>query len=164
MLVFQAQTFLEGLYERGDGGLLRFNLRGKTKIAKGLGGDGADGGSEDFGWEGEVGGFQQGEEVLGCGGAGEGDGVGVVFGVAKEGSDLVDGGFRDDGAVGRGDGDVGSGGAESFGEVVAGLLGADEEETGGCGLSRKCGGLEGVGEQGCCEGFGYGLWGVSGGG
>jgi len=128
-----------------------------AEVAEGLGGDGSDGGSEDFGWEGEVGGFQQSEEVFGCGGAGEGDGVGVIFGVGEEGSDLVDGGWRDDGAVGGGDGDVGTGGAEGFGEVVAGLLGADEEEAGGCAV-----GLEGVGEQGCCEGFGYGLWGDEG--
>jgi len=84
--------------------------------------------------------------------------VNVVFGGREKGADGVDGAFRDDGAVGRGDGDFGASGAESFGEVVAGLLGADEEEAGGCSLSRNCGGLEGVGEQRCCEGFGYGLW------
>jgi len=104
---------------------------------EGLGGDGADGGSEDLRREGEAGGFQQGEEVLGCGGAGEGDGVGVVFGVGEEGSDLVDGIWRDGGAVGGGDGDVGSGGAEGFGEVVAGLLGTDEEKAGGGAVGLK---------------------------
>ena len=110
-------------------------------------------------WEGEVCRFQQGEEVLGCGRAGECDGVRVVFGGREKGADGVDGAFRDDRTVGRGDGDFGARSAEGFGEVVAGLLGADEEEASGCGLSRNCGGLERVGEQGCCEGFGYGLWG-----
>jgi len=119
-----------------------------------LGGDWADGGSEDLRREGEVGGFQQGEEVLGCGRASEGDGVGVILGVGEEGSDLVDGGCRDDGAVGGGDGDVGTGGAESLGEMVAGLLGADEEEAGGGAV-----GLERIRKERGCEGFGYGLCG-----
>jgi len=133
-------------------------LGGIAQILKGLRGDAADGRSQNVPWKDEVCRFQQGEEILGCGRAGECDGVRVVFGGREKGADGVDGAFRDDGAVGRGDGDFGASGAESFGEVVAGLLGADEEEAGGCSLSRNCGGLEGVGEQRCCEGFGYGLW------
>jgi len=63
--------------------------------------------------------------------------VKVIFGVGEEGSDLVDGIWRDGGAVGGGDGDVGSGGAEGFGEVVAGLLGTDEEKAGGGAVGLK---------------------------
>ena len=51
-----------------------------AEVAEGFAGDGADGGERDAGWEGEVGGFEEGEEVAGGGGAGEGDGVGIVGG------------------------------------------------------------------------------------
>jgi len=66
-----------GLDERGDGGFGSFDGGGMAKVAEGSAGDGADGGQEYVGGEGEVGGFEESEEVGGSGGAGEGDGVGV---------------------------------------------------------------------------------------
>ena len=74
---------------------------------------------------------------------------------SRDGEELADGGDGvggDDVAVDGGDGDVGSGGAEGVGEVLAGGFGAEEEEAGGGSV-----GLEGVGEEGFGEGFGYGL-------
>ena len=108
-------------------------------------------------WEGEVCRFQQGEEVLGCGRAGECDGIRVVFGGREKGADGVDGAFRDDRTVGRGDGDFGARSAEGFGEVVAGGFGTDEKETGWGAV-----GLVGVDNQGRGKGFGYSFLGDKG--
>ncbi len=79
---------------------------------------------------------------------------------SRDGEELAEGGDGvggDDVAVDGGDGDVGSGGAEGVGEVLAGGFGAEEEEAGGGSV-----GLEGVGEEGFGEGFGYGLAGGGG--
>jgi hypothetical protein len=66
--------------EDGDSGFGGIDGGFVAEVAEGLAGDGADGGEDDAGGEGLVGGFEEGAEVAGCGGAGEGDGVGVVFG------------------------------------------------------------------------------------
>ena len=71
------------------------------------------------------------------------------------GEELTDRGYGiggDEVAVDGDDGEVGSGGAESVGEDVAGGFGAEEEEAGGCAV-----GLEGFREKGFGEGLGYSL-------
>ncbi len=70
----------EGLDEGRDGGFGGFDRGGVAEVAEGLAGDGADGGECDVGWKREVGGFEKVAEIADSGGAGEGDGVGVVFG------------------------------------------------------------------------------------
>lgn len=68
--------------------------------------------------------------------------------------DAVNGGFRDHGAVGGSDGDLGAGGAEGLGEVFAGFFGTDEKK-----FCWGAVGLVGVGEEGFGQGLGYGAWG-----
>jgi len=128
----------------GDGGFGGFYGGFVAEVAEGLAGDGADGGEGDVGGEGQVGGLQKGDEVAGCRCAGEGDGIGVVGGVAEEALESGDGFGGDLVAVGFGDGDGGTGGGEDLGKVVAGFGGADEEE----------GSAGGFGKEGFGEGFG----------
>src|SRR5476649_2637048 len=125
----QSEGLDKNFHKRGDGGLGSFELGRVAQIAEGLRGDGADGGAENLRREGEAGGFQEREEVRGGGSTSEGDGVGVSLWAGKKLFDLRGGSGRDDSAVGRGDGDLDSGGAEGFRQMVAGGFGADEEET-----------------------------------
>ena len=90
--------------ERGDGGFGGFEGGSVAEVAEGLAGDGAYRG-QDYVWrQGQVGGFEEVAEVAGCGGAGEGDGVGVVGGIAEELLEDGDGFGGELGAVGFGDG------------------------------------------------------------
>jgi hypothetical protein len=79
-LFWLGQVGHEGLDEGGDGWFAGFDGGFVALVAEGFAGDGADGGEDDAGWEGQVGGFEEGAEVAGCRCAGEGDGVGVVLG------------------------------------------------------------------------------------
>jgi hypothetical protein len=129
----------------GNGGGGGFDGGFEAEVAEGLAGNGADRGQDNARGKGEVGGFEEGEEIAGCRGAGEGDGVRVGRGVGEEALEDGDGFGGDLVAVGFGDGDGGSGGAEGFGEVVAGFGGSDEEEGFAAGVGSKFFG-EGFGE------------------
>jgi hypothetical protein len=63
-----------------DGGFGRFDGGFVSQVAEGFAGDRADGGQRDVGGEGQVGGFEEGDEISRGRCAGEGDGVGVVLG------------------------------------------------------------------------------------
>jgi hypothetical protein len=74
-----------------------------------LRGNGAYGNADDLGWEGEVGRFEQGEEVFGGGAAGKRNGIRQIGWIAQAGADGFDGAGGDDVAVDGDGGDVGSG-------------------------------------------------------
>ena len=80
LLMGLAEEGEERLDEGGDGGFGGFDGGWVAEVAKGFAGNGADGGEGDAWGKGEVGGFEQGDEIASCRCAGEGDGVGVVGG------------------------------------------------------------------------------------
>jgi len=150
----QTEGLDKNFHKRRDGGFGGFKLGRVAEIAEGLGGNGADGGTEDFRREGEAGGFKQREEIVGSGGTGEGDGVGPGISFGEEEFDLFCRAGRNDCAIGGSDGEFGSSGTERkrdgvAGGLIAGELGTDEEKTdSGFGMRK----------QDFCEGFGDGAW------
>src|ERR1035437_8274672 len=119
----------QGGNQSGDSGFRSLDVRRQAEIAQRARGDGADGGADDGGRQGEAGSFQQSDQVGSRGGAGEGDGVGAVAGIAEEGSDGLERRRRDAVAVGRGDGDLAAGGFEAVAEDGGGCLREHQEEA-----------------------------------
>src|ERR1039458_10160282 len=119
----------QGGNQGGDGGFRGFDVRRQAEVAQGARGDGADGGANDGGRQGEAGSFQQGDQVGSRGGAGEGDGVGAVAGIVEEGSDGLERRRRDAVAVSRGDSDLAAGGFQAVAEDGGGCLREHQEEA-----------------------------------
>ena len=112
--------------QRCDGRIRRFNVRRQTEVVERARGDRADGRADDLCGQGQPGCVEQGDEVGGCGSAGEGDRVGISGGIAEEGSDGLERRVGDAIAVGRDDGDFGAGRDEMVAEDRRSGFGEDE--------------------------------------
>lgn len=131
------------LGESGYGGFTGLGVWREAEFPQSARGDRTYGDAEGVFGKCDSRGFAEGQQVTGSGGAGEGDGCRRSCLRSEQLLEQMDGGGRNDGAVGGGYGHFGTMGAKGFGEELAGFFGSDEEKSGRFTIR-----LPSVGEQG----------------